>query len=275
MASRNTDVRSLSGNQARLVLSLLEANESTVDPDVAVTKLGISRGYAKKLLHELTVKGWLHRQAPARYRVVPPEWGPYRLPDLDIHAAALAHAPDGYVGLASAAALQGLTTQHRRAVWVILARRKREVQVGEVPVHFVHAKAGLLFGTETRQVLGNGIAVSDPEKTALDCLYYGPGTFDFGELTGIVARAARRENWERLGEYVKRFANGPLARRLGLLLQLAKIESPTSFVKVLQAFPVPHNPVRLDPSRASSPADSVDRTWGVRINVSAESLFRV
>jgi len=103
------------------VLSLLEDKKNAVDPSAVMQRLGVSRGYAKKLLHELTNKGWLHRHARARYRIVPPEWGPHRLPNLDVHAVALAHAPDGYVGLASAANLHGLTTQHRRVIFVLLA----------------------------------------------------------------------------------------------------------------------------------------------------------
>src|SRR6185437_13973698 len=114
--------------------------------------------------------------------------GPHRLPNLDVHAAAIAHAPDGYVGLASAASLRGLTTQHRPVTFVLIARRKRNVELDGSTIRFVLVKAKHIFGTEQRLELGEKITVSDPEKTALDCLEYGIGTFDFSELTAIVAR---------------------------------------------------------------------------------------
>lgn len=270
-----SNIRSLSGNQARLVLALLEENEKGIDPAGVMRRLGVSRGYALKLLHELTVKGWLHRQAPARYRIVPPEWGPHRLPSLDVHAVALAHAPDGYVGLASAASLHGLTTQHRRVTFVLLVRRKREVELNGSTIRFVLVKPKHVFGTEQCLELGEKITVSDPEKTALDCLEYGIGTFDFSELTAIVARVLRRGKWERLVEYLRRFDSGPLARRLATLMTLAKLSYPQSTLEALSSFSVPTTPIRLDPTRPASRTDPLNHRWGVRVNVPPSDLFHI
>ncbi len=274
-ARAHSIVRSLSGNQARLVLALLEENEKDIDPDGVMRRLGVSRGYALKLLHELTAKGWLHRQAPARYRIVPPEWGPHRLPSLDVHEAALAHAPDGYVGLASAARLHGLTTQHRRVTFVLVARRKREIELNGSTIRFVLVKPKHVFGTEQRLELGEKITVSDPEKTALDCLEYGIGTFDFSELTAIVARVLRRGEWERLVEYLRRFDSGPLARRLATLMTLAKISYPQSTLDALSAVSIPRSPIRLDPTRPASRTDPLDHRWGIRVNVPPSDLFHI
>ncbi len=257
------------------MLSLLEDNEKSIDPAGVMRRLGVSRGYASKLLHELTAKGWLHRQAPARYRIVPPEWGPRKLPNLDVHAAALVHAPDGYVGLASAASLHGLTTQHRRVIFVLLARRKREVKLNGSTIRFVLVNPKHVFGTEQRLELGEKITVSDPEKTALDSLEYGIGTFDFTELTAIVARVLRRGQWERLIEYLRRFDSGPLARRLATLMTLAKISPPQSLLETLGSFSVPTTPIRLDPTRPVARTDPLNHRWGVRVNVPPSDLFRI
>jgi predicted transcriptional regulator of viral defense system len=271
----DSNIRSLSNNQARLVLSLLEDKKTTVDPSVVMQRLGVSRSYAKKLLHELTSKGWLHRHARGRYRIVPPEWGPHRLPNLDVHAVALAHAPDGYVGLASAADLHGLTTQHRRVIFVLLARRKRDVEFDGTTIRFVPVKPRHMFGTDQRIVLGENIIVSDPEKTALDSLEYGIGAFDFAELTGIVVRVLRRGQGERLADYIHRFESGPLARRLGALATLAKVDLPSVLLDSLRSFPIPATPICLDLSRPATPSDLIDRTWGVRVNVAPSELFRI
>jgi predicted transcriptional regulator of viral defense system len=265
----------LSSNQARLVLSLLEDKKNTVDPSAVMQRLGVSRSYAKKLLHELTTKGWLHRHARACYRIVPPEWGPHRLPNLDVHAVALAHAPDGYVGLASAANLHGLTTQHRRVIFVLLARRKRDLEFEGTTIRFVAVKPRHMFGTEQRTMLGENVMVSDPEKTALDCLEYGIGAFDFAELTAIVARVLRRGQGERLADYIRRFDSGPLARRLGVIASLAKVEIAAALLDALHSFPIPATPICLDLSRPPTLSDSIDRSWGVRVNVAPSELFRI
>lgn len=273
--SIDSDIRSLSDNQARLVLSLLEDKKNTVDPSAVVQRLGVSRTYAKKLLHELTNKGWLNRHARGQYRIVPPEWGPHRLPNLDLHAVAVAHAPDGYVGLVSAANLHGLTTQHRRVIFVLLARRKRDVEFDGTTIHFVPVKPKHMFGTEQRLMLGENITVSDPEKTALDCLAYGIGAFDFSELTAIVARVLRRGQSERLADYIRRFDSGPLARRLGALAALAKVELAPALLDALHSFPTPASPIWLDLSRPTTPSHLTDRTWSVRVNVAPSELFRI
>jgi predicted transcriptional regulator of viral defense system len=272
---KEAHIRSLSSNQARLVLSLLEDQKTTVDPTTVVDRLGVSRSYAKKILHELTTKGWLHRHARASYRIVPPESGPERLPNLDVNAVANAHAPDGYVGLASAANLLGLTTQHRRSIFVLLPRRKRDVEFGGTTIRFVQVKPKHLFGTERRLVLGENITVSDPEKTALDCLEYGVGRFDFSELTAIVARVLRRGENERLADYIHRFGSGTLARRLGALATLANVMPGPRLLEALHAFPVSATPICLDLAHPARPSDSIDRTWGVRLNVIPSDLFRI
>jgi predicted transcriptional regulator of viral defense system len=268
-------IRSLSSNQARLVLALLEDKKTTVDPSAVMQRLGVSRSYAKKLLHELTNKGWLRRHARARYRIVPPEWGPHRLPNLDVHAAALAHAPDGYVGLVSAANFHGLTTQHRRVIFVLLARRKRDVEFDSTTIRFVPVKPIHMFGTEQRLVLGENIVVSDSEKTALDCLEYGIGAFDFAELTAIVVRVLRRGQGERFADYIHRFESGPLARRLGALATLAKVDLAPALLDALRSFPIAATPICLDRSRPTTTSDLIDRTWGVRVNVAPSDLFRI
>jgi predicted transcriptional regulator of viral defense system len=273
--SSTTPTRTLSGTQARLILSLLEDKKTTVNPAIVVERLGVHRNYAWKLLHELETKGWLHRYARGTYRIVPPEWGPDRLPNLDVHAAALANAPDGYVGLASAASLHGLTTQSRRVVFVLLSRRKREVELDGITIRFVTLKPAHLFGTEKRLELGESITVSDPEKTALDCLEYGIGAFDFTELTAVVARALLRGQWQRLAEYVRRFESGPLARRLGALGALAGITPAPVLLEALRSFPVPTTPITLDPTRPARHESLVDRNWGVRVNVAPSDLFRI
>jgi predicted transcriptional regulator of viral defense system len=179
------------------------------------------------------------------------------------------------LGLASAANLHGLTTQHRRVIFILLARRKRDVEFDGTTIRFVPVKPRHLFGTEQRLVLGENITVSDPEKTALDCLEYGIGAFDFAELTAIAVRVLRRGQSERLTDYIRRFESGPLARRLGVLATLAKIELAPALLDALHSFPIPATPISLDRSRPGTPSDSIDRTWRVRVNVAPSDLFRI
>jgi len=157
-----------------------------------------------------------------------------------VHALALAHAADGYVGL-----------------------------------RFVPTKPRHVFGTEQRIVLGENITVSAPERTALDCLKYGIGTFAFAEFTAIVVRVLRCGQSERLAGYIHRFKSGPLACRLGVLATLTKVDLAPALLDALRSFPIPATPIWLDRLRPATSSDSIDRTRGVRLNATLSDLFRI
>jgi predicted transcriptional regulator of viral defense system len=275
MQIENDILRSLSSKQAQLLLGLLEAGATDVNRDAVIERMRVSPGYANKLLHELTAKGWLYRLAHGRYRVVPPEWGPTAIPNSQVYAQALARAPDGYLGLATAAAIQGLTTQHRNTVWVMSAHFRRSTAINETTVQFVHIKPADRFGVEEKVILGESSSVSDVEKTALDCLAYGLGRFDFAELTAIVLKAVRKGRWETFARYLEQMNNGPVVRRLGFLLDTANVSVPNSFKRQLRRYKASNNLLNLVPTQADSPSFGVNHDWRIRINTPIEDLFRV
>jgi predicted transcriptional regulator of viral defense system len=270
-------IRSLSAQQAELVLGLIESGVEKITRNLVSERLQISDGHANKLLHDLTVKGWMHRYARGIYRVVPAEWGPNRLPNLHPPALALARAPEGYLGLATAAQMHGLTTQYRYTIWVMCERPRRPVTLKDDAgtVRFIRLRDQDRFGTQEIHRLGERLIISDIEKTALDCLAYGIGQFDFSELTAIVLAAFHEGRMSVLSEYIKRMNNGPLARRFGFLLEAANVTIATKLLKVLRAFPAPATPIKLNSARPTSAADAIDRVWGVAVNERIEELFQI
>ena len=275
MRSGNEQFRSLSGKQAQLVLGLLESSTRDVTRDEVIGRMRVTPGYANKLLHELSARGWLHRMAHGRYRVVPPEWGPTEIPNSHVQAKALARSPEGYLGLASAASVHGLTTQHRNAVWVLTTLLRRNTTVDDTSIHFVRVKPTDLFGIEQKLVLGERLPVSDVEKTALDCLAYGLGRFEFSELTAIVLAAVRKGQWRIFARYLSQMRNGPVARRMGFLLEAANVEAPSNFVRHLRSFMRSTSPLNLDPTANTHDSYGINRNWQVRINRPVSELFKI
>lgn len=271
----NENLRSLSANQSRLILGMAEDARAEITKSAVVERIQVSPGYANKLLHELERKGWLHRVAHGRYRLVPAEWGPNPIANTNTLALALARAPEGYIGLGSAATIHGLTTQHRRVAWVVTDKQRRTAQIGEMTVHFVRVKPSQMFGVSQQLVLGEQLKVSDIEKTALDCLAYGIGRFDFSELTAIVLAAARQWDWGKLVEYLEKLSDRPAARRLGYLLDTAEIDFPLDARKGMLAIASGPSRMKLDPHSKSRYRGGVEKVWRIEVNVPTSDLFKV
>ena len=115
----------------------------------------------------------------------------------------------------------------------------------------MHIKPTDRFGIQKKLILGETLAVSDIEKTALDCLAYGLGRFEFSELTAIVLKAARQGRWDTLANYLAQMKNGLVARRLGFLLETANVDVPSAF---LRSFKTSTSPLTLSARHASTRA---------------------
>lgn len=67
--------RTLSRNEARVVLDLEWRGQMTVTLAELRDMLGVSDGYARLMAHRLVMKGWLERLRPGLFQLVPAERG--------------------------------------------------------------------------------------------------------------------------------------------------------------------------------------------------------
>ena len=175
-------VRTLSPQESRVVLALAEQKRREVGRPEIIKLLGVSAKAADNVIESLRRKGWLERASWGEYLVIPPDEGPDALGETNLLALASRIADPYYIGYGSAAAHYGLTTQHRRVIFVVTPVRVRERQVGEGRVRVVNPKPGKFFGFAPVDVFGYKVMMSDREKTAIDCI-------DRPALAGGVARS--------------------------------------------------------------------------------------
>ncbi len=128
-----------------------------------LVKRDISRGYAKKKLHNLAERGKIKRI----------ERGKYTALDDPIAVAPYLTQPS-YLSLWTALNIRNLTDQIPFKVQVITSRRryKREIKFQGTPIQFHQIKKDMMYGYE--YIIWQGerrIPVAKPEKIIIDSLY--------------------------------------------------------------------------------------------------------
>lgn len=268
--------RTLSTQESKVVLALTEGHRREITRAEILTILGGSPKAADNVIESLRRKGWLERATWGKYLLVPPEQGPNALGDSNLLARASRVADPYYIGFSSAAAHYGLTTQHRRVIYVVTPQRVRPREVGESRVRIVNLSKKKFFGFETVDVLGYKIMISDREKTAIDCIDRPDLSGGVGEAATVLANAARRFDWNKVADYVERVGSGALARRVGWLADYVKAEPPSpSRNRLLGVASKSRNTfLGPDPARENTVPNAIgyDETWRIFVNVKREEL---
>src|SRR5580693_899066 len=269
-------IRTLSPQESRIVLALTEGGRREATRSEIMQLLGGSAKATDHVIESLRRKGWLERATWGEYLLIPPEQGPDALGDSNLLALASRIADPYYIGFGTAAAYYGLTTQHRKVIFVVTPVRLREREVGESRVRIVNLAKSKFFGFEPVDVLGYKVMISDREKTAIDCIDRPALAGGVGEVATILATASRRFDWNQAADYLERINSGALARRLGWLIDYVKADIPPEARDRLLALAARSRKTYLGPdparSRTVEGAIGYDNVWRVFVNVKPEEL---
>lgn len=267
-------VRTLSPQESRVVLVLAEQKRREVGRQEIIKMLGVSAKAADNVIESLRRKGWLERASWGEYLVIPPEEGPDALGETNLLALASRIADPYYIGYGSAAAHYGLTTQHRRVIFVVTAVRVRERRVGAGRVRVVNPKPGKFFGFAAVDVFSFKVMMSDREKTAIDCIDRPALAGGVAEAASILAAASRRLEWPKAAEYLERIDSTALVRRFGWVMDHVKAEIPADVRERLLRLAARGPRTWMGPNPMSKVRGAIgsDRTWHLFVNVPREEL---
>lgn len=266
--------RSLGPSESRLILGLTEEGRRELTRHEAMQRFGLAEVTVNEVLTSLVRKGWLARAGRGKYLLIPPEWGATPIGESNTLALASQLTPDGYIAFSTAAAHWGLTTQLRSVIWVVTRTHARNRRVNDSEVRFARLPQKALFGFERVDIYGYPVPVSDLEKTALDCIAWPKYTGNLPEATAILARAARRWNWEKAVSYLERFSNTALVQKIGFLCDAGNLKLPDALrVRLLKRIK-PSSRSYLVP-RTPGSETSFDSRWGVVVNTDLSRLFKV
>ena len=268
--------RSLSTQESKVVLALAERGRREATRAEIVDLLGGSTKAADHVIESLRRKGWLERATWGEYLLIPPDQGPDALGDSNLLALASRIADPYYIGFSTAAAHYGLTTQHRKVIFLVTPVRLREREVGESRVRIVNQANSKFFGFEPVDVLGYKVMISDREKTAIDCIDRPALAGGVGEAATILATASRRFDWNKAADHLERINSGALVRRFGWLVDHVKADVPPAVRDRLLQLATRSRKAALgpDPSRAREVNGAIgyNETWRLFVNVPREEL---
>jgi len=267
-------VRTLSPQESRVVLALAEQKRREVGRPEIIKLLGVSPKAADNVIESLRRKGWLERASWGEYLVIPPDEGPDALGETNLLALASRIADPYYIGYGSAAAHYGLTTQHRRVIFVVTPVRVRERQVGEGRVRVVNPKPSKFFGFAPVDVFGFKVMMSDREKTAIDCIDRPALAGGVAEAVSILATAGRRFEWPKAADYLERMDSTALVRRFGWVMDHVKADIPADVRERLLRFAArgPRTWMGPNPTTKVRGAIGYDKTWRLFVNVPRDEL---
>ena len=265
--------RSLSPQESRVVLSLVEQGDKEVDRRQIIDMLCISPQAADHVIRSLRRKGWLERASWGRYLLIPPEMGPDALGESNVLALASRTAEPYYFGYGTAATHYGFTTQRRHVIRLVTPVRARNRRVLDAEVRVVTPVQRKFFGFGPVDVLGYTVMMSDREKTVIDCIDRPDLAGGEGEAAVILATACRRIDWHRAASYLDRIASRTLSRRFAWLADHAGAAVPDDVHAHLRDLAKGGGTSFFGPRIPKPGVMGYQDNWQLTVNVPGDELY--
>ncbi len=264
--------RSLSKNEAKVILDLEWRGQATLRLAELRQTLGASESYARFLAHKLVQKGWLERLRPGLFRLVPAARGREGVADANPLAAGAALVSPYFFSFGTACTHHGLTEQVFSEVYIACRKRRRPVVVRGKRYVFVEVPRERFFGFAEQSVLGEPVQMATLERSLLDALDRPQHAGGLGEVSRVVLRAAPRVAWPALLDLAHRWQAAAVLQRLGFLLDLHRADVPADVRSELVELTRGASRVRLGPRAKWGFAGKLVQPWTVVENVPREVL---
>ncbi len=270
--SRMATKRSLSKNEADLILAWEWDKRRLVSLKDIIKRLRCSPGYAYKMAHVLQKKGWLQSIAKGHYLVIGAERGPKGVPEMNPYIVAPLLPKPYFIAYRAACAHHGLITQLPTAIHVAVPRQKPPLELMNVRFEFVALSKKRFFGFQEVTIMGETVNMSDVERSVLDAIDRPELVGGIEESAHALFNASKKLDQAKLLDYLKRYEDGGLARRLGYLCQVLKIQLSKDLTAYLRG-QVTHNPALLGARARWGAEGERAREWNLIVNVPLQQLL--
>ena len=259
--------RSLSKNEAKLVLDLEWRGQKTVTLKDLRAGLGASDEYARYLAHRLVHKGWLERLRPGLFQLIPAARGREAVADTNPLAAGSVVTQPYFFSFGTACTHHGLTEQVFAEIYISCRERRRPEVIRGTSYIFAYMRETRFFGFEETSVLGDAVQMATPERALLDALDRPNYAGGIGEVSRMLARSISRLRPDRLTEILERWGESALAQRLGYLADVHGTELPPGLRPTLERLVRPDSKLLLGPRTRWGTSGALARTWNIIENV--------
>jgi len=265
--------RTLSENEAKVVLDLEWRGQKTVTLADVRAALDASDAYARYVAHRLVKKGWLERLRPGLFQLVPAERGREGVADTHPLAAGAVLVEPYFFSFGTACSHLRLTEQSFSEVYIACRVRRRPEMIRGKRYIFVQLPAERYFGHEETPVLGQVVRMATVERALLDALDRPRYAGGIGEVSLMVRRGSERVSWDRLLDFAERWQQSAIVQRLGHLLDMHGADVPLAVRRQLLGLVSPKSKTHLGSRRRWGTAGRLARPWNVIENVPVEVLL--
>jgi len=265
--------RTLSQNEAKVVLDLEWRNQRTVTLAELREALGASEGYARKLAYGLVKKGWLERLRPGLFQLVPADRGREGVADTNPLAAGAVLVSPYFYSFGTACTHHGLTEQVFSEVYLACQEARRPETIRDKRYVFVHVPERRFFGFDEISVLGHAVQMATTERALLDAIDRPRFAGGIGEVSRIARRAARKLSWKALIELARKWDSSALVQRLGYFMGLHQVVLPDDVQVALLDLVRTQSKIQLGSRRKWGTRGPLVRPWNVVENVPRDVLI--
>lgn len=265
--------RTLSRNEAKVILDLEWRRQRTVTLAELRQALDASENYARYLAHRLVKKGWLERLRPGLFQLIPAERGREAVADTHPLAAGAVLISPYFFSFGTACTHHGFTEQVFAEVYLACRKRRRTETIRGKRYVCVYVPEPRFFGFAQTSVLGQLVQMATPERALLDAIDRPRHAGGIGEVSRIAGRASTKVSWNALLDLAHRWGSSALVQRLGYFFDLRQVELPPSVRVGLIDLIRPKSKILLGARRRWGTTGKLIRPWNVVENLPRDVLI--
>lgn len=264
--------RNLSKREAMVVLDLEWRNRRVVSRGQIIRRANGDAKAADKLISSLRRKNWLERIGPGKYLLIPADRGAEGVLDTNTLLLGSLVTTPYYFSYATANAFHNLTSQARREVFIACQRKLKPKTIRGFVFRFVNLVSKKFFGFEEAESFGVDIKMADREKAVVDSAdkpHYAGG---IPEVAGVIARASRKCDWNKVVAYALQMDSVVLVQRLGYLIDCIGIHVSQDARSKLKRKTKRNSRAYLGPVRTWGHEGAFDREWQIIVNIPQQQI---
>ena len=265
--------RTLSTNEAKIILDLEWHGRRTVTLGRIREMLGSSQAYARYLAFRLVKKGWLERLRPGLFHLVPADRGREGVADTNPLAAGAVLVDPYFYSFGTACLHHGLTRQVFAEIYIASPHRRRPETVRDVRYVFVHVPEHRFSGFNETTALGRQVCMATLERALLDAIDRPRYAGGIGEVSQIAAEACGKVSWKALVDLAHQWGSSALVQRLGYFFDLHGAGMPGKARSGLLDLVRPRSKILLGSRARWGTRGKLARPWNVIGNVPRDVLI--
>lgn len=229
--------KGMSELEQRLYFKLIE-NEQRVFKTINISNiLDIPLQNARNIAADMVKKNVIERVKPGLFARIPEsiilDKKLYKEDPLLIATALLDNA---YISHYSSLSMLGLAERYINKVYISTFKHQRNIKYHDIQIKFIAVIPSRFFGIKTIEYYNKKIKISNLERTILDIINKPEYAGGWNEIIDCL-KNLEGLNWKLLINYIRKFKNKVLARRVGYILDnLENVTLPKTIEKEIIKF---------------------------------------